>query len=66
MNDQLVRKPMRLIGIRSKRAAVALALRERAARRRQWEILERVNQELIAPDYDVRAVRSGMGTQGIR
>jgi hypothetical protein len=38
---------------------VELALREMVARRKRKDVLELVGQDLIAPDYDVRAVRAG-------
>ncbi len=61
IDDTLVGDAMRLAGTRSKRETVDLALRELVAQRRQREILALAGQGLIAPDYDVRAVREGMG-----
>lgn len=60
IDDELVGDAMRLAGTRSKRETVDLALRELVAQRRQREILALAGQRLIAPDYDVRAVREGM------
>jgi len=61
LDDHLVAEAMRLTGAASKRETVDLALRELVARRRQREFLELAVQGLIAPDYDVRAVREAMG-----
>ena len=60
LNEALIGEAMRVTGIRTKRETVELALRELVARRRQREILDLVGEGLIAPDYDVRAVRAGM------
>jgi Arc/MetJ family transcription regulator len=61
LDDQLVAEAMRLSGAHSKREVVDLALRELVARRHQRDILGLVGQDLIDPDYDVRAMRAGMG-----
>jgi Arc/MetJ family transcription regulator len=60
LDDRLVTEAMRLTGARSKREAVHLALRELVNRRRRRSVLDLVGQDLIAADYDVRAVRAGM------
>lgn len=60
LDDQLVAEAMRLTRARSKREAVDLALRELVNRRRRKDVLALIGQDLIAPDYDVRAVRAGM------
>lgn len=60
LDDVLIADAMRLAGVSSKRETVDLALREWVARRRQQEIIDLAGQALIAPDYDVRAVRAGM------
>ncbi|OZB35927.1 MAG: DUF2191 domain-containing protein [Halothiobacillus sp. 14-56-357] len=60
LDDKLVDEAMRLVGGRTKREVVDMALRELVARRRQRELLDLVGQDLIDPDYDVRAVRAGM------
>ena len=56
----LVAEAMKLTKARSKREAVDLALRELVNRRRRRNVLDLVGQDLIARDYDVRAVRAGM------
>ena len=43
------------------REAVDVALRDYVARARQRDNLRLIGKELIAPDYDVRAVRRNMG-----
>ncbi len=60
LDDRLVAEAMRLTKARSMREAVDLALRELVNRRRRKNVLALVGQDLIAPDYDVRAVRAGM------
>lgn len=60
LDDRLVREAMRLSKVRTKREAVDLALRAYVARSRQRDILKLIDEELIAPDYDVRAVRRRM------
>jgi len=60
LDERLVAEAMKLTKARSKREAVDLALRELVNRRRRRNVLDLVGQDLIAPDYDVRAVRAGM------
>ncbi|MBI4987233.1 MAG: type II toxin-antitoxin system VapB family antitoxin [Rhodocyclales bacterium] len=60
LDDRLMAEALRLTKARSKREAVDLALRELVSRRRRKNVLDLVGQDLIAPDYDVRAVRTGM------
>jgi Arc/MetJ family transcription regulator len=60
LNDRLVKEAMRLSKARTKREAVDLALRDFVARRKQRDVLKLIGQELIAPDYDVRAIRKNM------
>ena len=60
LDDKLVADAMRLTEVETKREVVELALRELVARRRRRDVLELVGQNLIAPDYDVRAVRCNM------
>jgi Arc/MetJ family transcription regulator len=60
LDDRLVKEAMRLSRVRTKREAVDLALREYVARGKQRNILDLLDDQLIAPDYDVRAVRRRM------
>ena len=60
LDDRLMEEAMKLTKARSKREAVDVALRELVNRRRRKNVLELVGKDLIAPDYDVRAVRAGM------
>lgn len=60
LNDELVQEAMRLSGAGTKRETVDRALREFVARHRQREILDLAGEGLIDPDYDVRAMRTGM------
>lgn len=62
LDDRLIREAMRLARVRTKREAVDLALREFIARGKQRDILELLDHELIAPDYDVRAMRRRMSS----
>lgn len=61
LDDELVAEAMRLTRAKTKREVVDLALREIIALRKRKNILDLVEQDLIAPDYDVRAVRANMG-----
>jgi Arc/MetJ family transcription regulator len=65
LDDILLAEAMRLTQVPTKREVVELALRELVARRKRKNVLELVGQDLIAPNYDVRAVRRGM-TRGLR
>jgi Arc/MetJ family transcription regulator len=60
LDDALVADAMRLGGLTTKREAVEVALREYVARKRSRRVLKLVGANLIAPDYDVRAVRRTM------
>ncbi len=61
LDEKLVTEAMRLTKSRTKREVVHLALVEIVNRRRRKNVLDLVGQNLIAPDYDVRLVRSAMG-----
>jgi Arc/MetJ family transcription regulator len=60
LDDRLVKEVMRLSKARTKREAVDRALREFVSRNKQRDVLALVGEALIAPDYDVRAVRGRM------
>jgi Arc/MetJ family transcription regulator len=60
LDDKLLAEAMKLTRTRTKREVVDIALREMVARRRRKNVLELVGQDLIAPDYDIRAVRARM------
>jgi len=60
LDDTLVADAMRLGGLATKREAVEVALREYVARKRSKRVLKLAGADLIAPDYDVRAVRRAM------
>lgn len=60
IDDKLVAEAMKLSKAKTKREVVDLALRELVAHRKRKNVLDLVGQDLIAPDYDVRAVREGM------
>ena len=64
LDDQLVADAMRLSGVKTKREVVELALRRLVNSVRRKDILDLVGQNTIAPDYDVRAVRSRMSGRG--
>jgi Arc/MetJ family transcription regulator len=65
LDDILLAEAMKLTQVPTKREVVELALRELVAGRKRKNVLELVGQDLIAPDYDVRAVRRGMN-RGLR
>ena len=60
LDDALIAEAMRLTGVHTKKEAVDRALRELVARHAQRALRDLRGRGLIAPDYDVRAVRSGM------
>jgi len=60
LNDELVAEAMRVTQAQSKKEVVDLALRELVARHAQRALRDLVGQDLIDPDYDVRAVRATM------
>jgi len=60
LDDRLVREAMRLSKARTKREAVDLALRAFVTRGKERNILGLIDEALIAPEYDVRAVRRRM------
>ena len=64
LDDQLVADAMRLSGVKTKRALVELAVRRLVKSVRRRDILDLVGKDMIAPDYDVRAVRARMGARG--
>lgn len=67
IDDRLVADAIKLSGAKTKREVVELALRRLVTSARQKDILDLVGQDLIAPDYDVRAVRSRSGARrGVR
>ena len=63
LDDKLVADAMKLSGVKTKREVVELALRRLVTSAKQKDILDLVGQDLIASDYDVRAVRSRMGAR---
>lgn len=66
LDEALVAEAMELTQAQTKRQVVELALREMVVRRRRKNVLDLVGQDLIAPDYDVRAVRTGMNRDARR
>jgi Arc/MetJ family transcription regulator len=60
LDDTLIKQAMRVAKVKTKREAVDVALREFVARARQRDVLSLVGQDLLAPDYDVRAARRKM------
>jgi Arc/MetJ family transcription regulator len=56
-DERLIKQAMRVAKVKTKREAVDVALREFVARARQRDVLSLVGETLIAPDYDVRAIR---------
>ena len=59
LNDALITEAMQLANVKTKREAVDIALRRFGASHKQRLILELVGQELISPDYDYKAARTG-------
>ena len=63
IDDQLVADAMKLSGAKTKREVIELALRRLEMSANQKDIPDLVGKDLIAPDYDVRAVRSRMNVR---
>ena len=59
IDDKLMRRAMKATGAKTKREAVDIALRRVVRQGRKLNILDLVGQDLIDPDYDIRAVRAG-------
>ncbi|MGH8190754.1 MAG: type II toxin-antitoxin system VapB family antitoxin [Rhodanobacteraceae bacterium] len=59
IDDKVMKQAMKATGAKTKREAVDIALREVARKGRRLNILDLVGQDLIDPDYDIRAVRAG-------
>lgn len=60
LDEALIIEAMRCAGTRRKRETVDLALRQLVAKPRQRAILDLIAEDLIDPNYDVRAVRRNM------
>jgi len=60
LDDNLIEEAIRLIHAKTEREVIDIALREFVSRHKTKNILDLVGQDLIDPDYDVRAVREGM------
>lgn len=60
LDETLIADAMRLGGLATKREAVETALREYVARKRMRRVFKLAGADLIAPEYDVRAVRRAM------
>lgn len=59
LNDDLVTEAMWLANVKTKREAVDIALRRFVVSQKQRRILDLIGQELISPDYDYKAARTG-------
>jgi Arc/MetJ family transcription regulator len=59
IDEGLIKRAMKLGGIRTKREAVDAALRDFVRARSQKNILDLVGQDLIDPDYDYKRARAG-------
>lgn len=66
LDDNLLAEAMLLSHAKNEDEVIGLALREFVSRRRPKNILDLVGQDLIDPDYDVRAVRAGMNRDSCR
>lgn len=60
LDDDLLQQAMRISHAKTKRDVIELALREFVSNHTPKNILDLAGQDLIDPDYDVRAVRAGM------
>ena len=59
LDDKLVKRAMKITGAKTKREVVDIALRRVVKSEKEKNILDLVGQDLIDPDYDIRAVRAG-------
>ncbi len=66
LEDSLLEEAMRLSHAKNEREVINLALREFVSRHKTKNILDLVGQDLIDPEYDVRAVRAGMNRDSSR
>ena len=60
VEDALLARVVLASGSKSEREAVEAALREYLTRHPSHPVLDLVGEDLLSPDYDVRAVRAGM------
>jgi Arc/MetJ family transcription regulator len=60
LDNELIRQGMRLAKAKTMREAVDVAQRDYVALAHRRNILPLVGKDLIAPDYDVHAVRRNM------
>jgi Arc/MetJ family transcription regulator len=60
LDDRLIEQAMRVSHAKTQNEVIDLALREFVSRHSQKDILDLMGQDLIDPDYDVRAIRAGM------
>ena len=63
IDNRLIADAMKFSGAKTKREVVELALRRLVTSAKQKDILDLVGKDMIAPDYDVRAVRSRMNVR---
>ena len=59
IDEDLVRQAMELGSLPTKRAAVAMALEEFVARRRQLDLRDLFGRVTFTPGYDHKALREG-------
>ena len=59
IDSKLMRRAMRATGAKTKREAVDIGLRLAARQKKYLDILDLVGEDLIDPDYDIRALRAG-------
>ena len=65
LNEKLVKSAMKATGAKTKREVVEIALHNLVKQGKRKNVLDLVGQNLIDPDYDIRAVRAG-GERGSR
>ena len=59
LDDDLLREAQALSGISTKRAVVHQALREFVAHRKRLDLRDLEGSDLLDPDYDHKALRTG-------
>ena len=60
LDDKLVKSAMKATGAKTKREVVEIALHRLVKQEQRKNILDLVGENLIDPDYDIRAVRANV------
>lgn len=61
LDDKLIKDAMRVAGVKTKREAVDVALRQFVRGKSRKDVRDLVGQNLIDPAYDIRKLRAESG-----